>query len=123
MIILPSVRNLLFLSSRKSIKVLPARQYLQNLTFTSTRLNLIHSTPSSYLLKTACLSQFRTYATTPLSNLPPSQVLVKSHLDATNLKRKRSNRKDLKNFKTRKQKTFKQNLRTIGRIIKLGKPD
>lgn len=124
MIILPSVRNLLFLSSRKSIKVLPARQYLQNLTFTSTRLNLIHSTPSSYLLKTACLSQFRTYATTPLSNLPPSQVLVKSHLDATNLKKKEIKQERFEEFqKQENKKTFKQNLRTIGRIIKLGKPD
>ena len=124
MIILPSVRNLLFLSSKKSIKVLPARQYLQNLTFTSTRLNLIHSTPSSYLLKTACLSQFRTYATTPLSNLPPSQVLVKSHLDATNLKKKEIKQERFEEFqKQENKKTFKQNLRTIGRIIKLGKPD
>lgn len=124
MIILPSVRNLLFLFSRKSIKVLPARQYLQNLTFTSTRLNLIHSTPSSYLLKTACLSQFRTYATTPLSNLPPSQVLVKSHLDATNLKKKEIKQERFEEFqKQENKKTFKQNLRTIGRIIKLGKPD
>lgn len=124
MIILPSVRNLLFLSSRKSIKVLPARQYLQNLTFTSTRLNLIHLTPSSYLLKTACLSQFRTYATTPLSNLPPSQVLVKSHLDATNLKKKEIKQERFEEFqKQENKKTFKQNLRTIGRIIKLGKPD
>ncbi|KHC31874.1 hypothetical protein MEW_04704 [Candida albicans P60002] len=124
MIILPSVRNLLFLSSRKSIKVLPARQYLQNLTFTSTRLNLIHSTPSSYLLKTACLSQFRTYATTPSSNLPPSQVLVKSHLDATNLKKKEIKQERFEEFqKQENKKTFKQNLRTIGRIIKLGKPD
>lgn len=124
MIILPSVRNLLFLSSRKSIKVLPARQYLQNLTFTSTRLNLIHSTPSSYLLKTACLSQFRTYATTPLSNLPPSQVSVKSHLDATNLKKKEIKQERFEEFqKQENKKTFKQNLRTIGRIIKLGKPD
>ena len=124
MIILPSVRNLLFLSSRKSIKVLPARQYLQNLTFTSTRLNLIHSTPSSYLLKTACLSQFRTYATTPLSNLPPSQVLVKSHLDAINLKKKEIKQERFEEFqKQENKKTFKQNLRTIGRIIKLGKPD
>lgn len=124
MIILPSVRNLLFLSSRKSIKVLPARQYLQNLTFTSTRLNLIHSTPSSYLLKTACLSQFRTYATTPLSNLSPSQVLVKSHLDATNLKKKEIKQERFEEFqKQENKKTFKQNLRTIGRIIKLGKPD
>lgn len=124
MIILPSVRNLLFLSSRKSIKVLPARQYLQNLTFTSTRLNLVHSTPSSYLLKTACLSQFRTYATTPLSNLPPSQVLVKSHLDATNLKKKEIKQERFEEFqKQENKKTFKQNLRTIGRIIKLGKPD
>lgn len=124
MIILPSVRNLLFLSSRKSIKVLPARQYLQNLTFTSTRLNLIHSTPSSYLLKTACLSQFRTYATTPLSNLPPSQVLVKSHLDATNLKKKEIKQERFEEFqKQENKKMFKQNLRTIGRIIKLGKPD
>lgn len=124
MIISPPVRNLLFLSSRKSIKVLPARQYLQNLTFTSTRLNLIHSTPSSYLLKTACLSQFRTYATTPLSNLPPSQVLVKSHLDATNLKKKEIKQERFEEFqKQENKKTFKQNLRTIGRIIKLGKPD
>lgn len=124
MIILPSVRNLLFLSSKKSIKVLPARQYLQNLTFTSTRLNLIHLTPSSYLLKTACLSQFRTYATTPLSNLPPSQVLVKSHLDATNLKKKEIKQERFEEFqKQENKKTFKQNLRTIGRIIKLGKPD
>ena len=124
MIISPPVRNLLFLSSRKSIKVLPARQYLQNLTFTSTRLNLIHSTPSSYLLKTACLSQFRTYATTPLSNCPTSQVLVKSHLDATNLKKKEIKQERFEEFqKQENKKTFKQNLRTIGRIIKLGKPD
>ena len=113
--------------------MLPARQYFKNLTFITTKLNTIHSGPtttttttssSSYLLKTVCLSQFRTYSTTPSSNLPPSQVSVKAHLDATNLKKKEIKQERLEQFqKQENKKTFKQNLLTIGRIIKLGKPD
>lgn len=57
------------------------------------------------------MSQFRTYATTPLSNLPPSQVLVKSHLDATNLKKKEIKQERFEEFqKQENKKTFKQNL-------------
>ena len=112
--------------------MLPARQYFKNLTFITTKLNTINSGPtttttttsSSYLLKTVCLSQFRTYSTTPSSNLPPSQVSVKAHLDATNLKKKEIKQERLEQFqKQENKKTFKQNLLTIGRIIKLGKPD
>ncbi|RCK64873.1 ATP-dependent permease MDL2, mitochondrial [Candida viswanathii] len=138
MLPITSLRHSLLQLTRSSNTLATAKLLTRGLKTTTTNnspLRLHAFTPHSTtgllrLLITLQCHHLRSYSTTPTlpeesgKELTPAQVPVKTHLQATRLKKKELKQEKLEELeKEQDKKTFRENLKTIARIAKLGKPD
>ncbi|KAK6888507.1 ATP-dependent permease MDL2, mitochondrial [Candida tropicalis] len=134
MVLITSLRQSLLQISRSSgcTSTITARFLSRGLKSTSPlKFHVLPSYPTTTLLRSSITlqEQLRSYSSSSSSveekkELTPAQIPVKTHLDASNLKKQEIKQERLEEFqKQENKKTFRENLSTIWRIVKLGKPD